>query len=135
MNIKSIWVLVIFLIANIAMAQELPTVQELNVDGTLGEINTTMETIPDALDDEIIPNETATQLFSYMKWMFSDTAANELLGQTLAPIGLELYALLVIAITFTLMWLTIRMLVLSWRLLLFIVGWIIKLVELIPIFQ
>ena len=127
--------LVVFLMASVAIAQDVPTVQDLNVDDELAEIDSTMSSIPDTLDDGIIPDETATQLFSYMKWLFSDTSANELLGATLAPILINFYVLLVIAFTFTAMWLTIRALVLAWRLVLFIIEWIIRILELIPFVQ
>ena len=136
MNRKQLlYVLAIFVMSFVSFGQELPDVEDLNVDTQIGEINSTVDSIPDTLDNELIPNETATQLFSYMKWMFNENTANELLGQTLAPLGIELFVLLLLAFTFTLLWLTIRMLVLTWRLILFIIGWIIKLIELIPFFE
>ena len=41
-----------------------------------------------------VPDETANQLFGYAKWMFSDASARELLGNSLAPIGMNVYILL-----------------------------------------
>lgn len=132
---KYFYVLIIFMFSQIVIAQDIPSVQDLSVDQEIGEVNSTLDSIPDRLDDELIPNETATQLFSYMKWLFSETVAQELLGETLAPILLNLYLLLLLAFTFVTMWLTIRIFVLGWRLILWIVGWIIRLIELIPFFQ
>lgn len=132
---KYLCVLIIFLVSQLAIAQELPEIEDLSVDQEISEVNSTLDSIPDRLDDELIPTETATQLFSYMKWLFSENVAQELLGETLAPILLNLYLLLLIAITFVTLWLTIRILVLGWRLILFIIEWIIRFIELIPFFQ
>jgi hypothetical protein len=134
--IKIYFVFLILLIASqVVLSQEVPTVEDLNIDDVIGESQNTLDSIPNSLDDDLIPNETATQLFSYMKWFFSDTSARELAGDTLAPILINLYLYLFIAFTFATLWLTIRMLVLGWRLTLFIVGWIIRLLELIPFIQ
>jgi len=135
-TIKLVGVLLIFIVSQVAIAQfEIPSVEDLSVDQEIGEINSTLDSIPDTLDNDLIPNETATQLFSYMKWLLSETSAQELAGETLAPILINLYVLLALAFTFAAIWLTIRILVLSWRLILFIIGWIIRLIELIPFFQ
>lgn len=128
-------VLSLLLFASSVLAQEVPTVQDLNIDSELAEINETVGDIPDVIDPEIIPAETATQLFSYMKWLFSDNSANELLGPTLAPLLINFYVLLTIAFFFTTIWLTIRALVLAWRFILFVVEWIIRFIELIPVIQ
>lgn len=44
----------------------------------------------------LLPDDTATQLFSYLKWVFSSNSAREMLGETLAPIALPLWTLLLI---------------------------------------
>jgi hypothetical protein len=134
-HVKYIAVLLIFIVSQLALAQDIPSVEDLSVDQEFGGINSSLDSVPDRLDDDLIPTETATQLFSYIKWAFSDSSANELVGVTLAPILLNLYLLLLLAVTFTILWLTIRMLILGWRLILFIIGWIIRLIELIPFFQ
>lgn len=132
---KKIMLVLLFVCSSVAIAQELPSVGDLGVDQKLGEIETSVDNLPDTLDPDLTPDETATQLFSYMKWLFQPSSASELLGETLAPIGLELYALVLLALTYVILWLTIRALVLTWRFFLFIVSWVIKLIELIPVFQ
>lgn len=132
---KVILIILILISSQIAIGQEMPGVTDLNIDSEYAEAVSTTDSLPDALDDDVLQDETATQLFSYMKWLFSDNSAQELVGVTLAPILLNLYILLGLAFTFTALWLTIRFLVWTWRLILFVVKWIIRFLELIPFAQ
>ena len=131
MRLTYIALLIVILTFQVS-AQEVPGIEDLNVDDTLADVQGTADSLPDELPDDVITTETATQLFGYVKWLFSDLSARELVGETLAPILLNLYVLLVIAITFTMLWITIRLAVFAWRFILFIIGWIIRLIELIP---
>lgn len=74
----------------------------------------------------LIQNESATQLMSYAKWMFSDVSARELLGETLAPIGINLYLLLTLIVFLTIAWATLRIATLIFRFVLFIVREILR---------
>jgi len=125
--------LILFVFAGTAFTQDIPQIEDLNIDSTLADTQTAFDNLPDQLDEELLPAETATQFFGYIKWIFANS--DELVGATLAPILNSLYVILFTAFTFTTMWLTIRMLVLGWRLMLFIFEWVIRLLELIPFFQ
>jgi hypothetical protein len=125
--------LILFVFAGTAFTQDIPQIEDLNIDSTLADTQTAFDNLPDQLDEELLPAETATQFFGYIKWIFANS--DELVGATLAPILNSLYVILFTSFTFTTMWLTIRMLVLGWRLMLFIFEWVIRLLELIPFFQ
>jgi hypothetical protein len=125
--------MVLFVVVGVSYAQlpEIPQIDDTGIDEQIGQANQLSEGIPD-IDPDLIPNETATSLFSYMKWMFSDTSAKELVGETLSPILINLYVWFLIAITFTTIWLIVRFVIFLWRFVLWVISWIIKLVELIP---
>jgi len=130
--LRTILLILILISSAVISAQEIPGVTELGVDSEYSEAVGATDSLPDQLDDDVLTTETATQLFSYMKWLFSPTSARELVGETLAPILLNLYLLVLIAFTFTALWLTIQLIVWTWRLILFVVKWIIRIIELIP---
>jgi hypothetical protein len=73
----------------------------------------------------IIPNtNNATQLFGYAKWLFSYNTARELLGNTFAPIGMNLFILLVIVVVIATIYLIVNFVVLLIR----FVLWLIRLI-------
>lgn len=90
-----------------------------------------VNSLPDDLTSNngtsLIPNETGTQFMSYAKWMFSDTSARELLGNTLAPIGINLYILLTLIVFLAIAWATIRIALLIYRFVQYIVREILRL--------
>lgn len=129
---KTILCICIFLLSYGVLAQDIPSVESLGIDQVIAESRNTLNTLPDQLDDDMMPAETATQLFAWLRWIFSDTGARELFGSTLAPIAINLYVMLGIVVSFTVLWLTIRALVLAWRFIMWVADWIIKLFELIP---
>jgi hypothetical protein len=90
-----------------------------------------VNSLPDDLTSNngtsLVPNETGTQLMSYAKWMFSDRSARELLGNTLAPIGINLYILLTLIVFLSIAWATIRIALLIYRFVQYIVREILRL--------
>lgn len=74
----------------------------------------------------LLPAETATQLMGYAKWMFSGTSANELLGATLAPIGIELYILLTMIVFMAIAWITVKIALMIFNFVQYIVAWILR---------
>lgn len=89
-----------------------------------------VNSLPDDLSrpngTSLIPDETATQLFGFAKWLFSDAAARELLGDTLAPIGINLYILLSIVVVLAVVWVTLKIAVLIIRFVQYAAGWILR---------
>jgi hypothetical protein len=80
---------------------------------------------------ELLPNESATQLFSYGRWLFSGSSATELLGETLAPIGINIYVYLTIMVVLTSAYFTIRVAALIIRFVQYVVGWVLKVIPFI----
>lgn len=76
-----------------------------------------------------VADETATQLFSYMRWMFSGASAREILGETLAPIGLNLYILLFMSVVLAAAWVTVRIVALLLRFVIFVIR---RIIDVIP---
>lgn len=125
-------VILILFASHMVFAQEVPGIEDINVNDTLAESQNTVDSLPDTLDPDLIPAETATQLFGYIKWIFSENSARELAGNTLAPIFINLYVYLVLGFSFAVIWLILMLAVFTWRFVLFIIRWIIRLIELIP---
>ena len=84
----------------------------------------------------IIPDTSgASQIFGYIKWLFSPNSAQEVLGKTLAPFGINVFVIFLIVTTMTGIYLLINLIVLIMKFVMWIYSWIIKLVELIPFFE
>lgn len=77
---------------------------------------------------QYLPDETATQMIGYAKWLFSPTTANELLGETLAPIGINLFLLLTILVLLMITWAIVRVVVLILRFVRYVARWILDLI-------
>jgi len=92
----------------------------------VSKINSLPDSLFDNFGDDVVANESATQLFGYAKWLFSGNSANELLGPTLAPIGINLYILLTLLIFLVIAWVTIRLALLIFRFVLFIIREILR---------
>ena len=121
-------IVVLLLSATSIFAQDIP------ID-VLGEIDGANVTAPPDLSSVGLPNETGLQLFSYAKWLFSPAATRELLGETLSPIALNLYAYLGIVIALAVIGASVKVATLALKFLLFIADWIRKIIELIPFIQ
>jgi len=63
----------------------------------------------------LIPSESGTQLMAYAKWLFSPQSARELLGETLAPVGIFLFSLLTLIVFMAIAWVAIRIATLIFR--------------------
>lgn len=89
-----------------------------------------VNSLPDDLTSDngtsLIQNESATQLMAYTKWLFSDQSARELLGETLAPIGINLYLLLRLVIFMSIAWAAIRIATLIYRFVQYLVREILR---------
>ena len=83
---------------------------------------------------QAIPSVDLTQLFGYAKWLFSASTAQELFGRTLAPLAINVFIVLVLAISYSAIWLLINIIVLIIKVVMWIVRLIIQMIELIPFF-
>jgi hypothetical protein len=54
-----------------------------------------------------LPSTDAMQLFSYSKWLFSTNTAQEVLGPTFAPIGINLFIVLTVVVGMAIVWFAI----------------------------
>jgi hypothetical protein len=124
----SLIITALFISISIAYAQEIPMDQ-------LDDFQDVDVTTPDDLSGVELPNETGTQLFSYAKWLFSPNSAREILGETLAPLAVDIFSYLGILISLAIIWAGIKVAVLAIKFLLFIADWIRKIIELIPFIQ
>jgi len=77
---------------------------------------------------QIVPNDTATTMFGYAKWLFSGNSANELLGVSLAPVAMNLYVVLIIIVIIMSVMMTVRVVSLIIRFVTFIINWALKLI-------
>ncbi len=75
-----------------------------------------------------LPNADAGPLFGYAKWLFSGNTAQELLGRTLAPIGLNLFVVFVLVATLTAIYFLINFIVLILKAIVWIINQILKLI-------
>ena len=80
----------------------------------------------------VIPSGDATLLFSYAKWLFSLNTAQELLGQTLAPLGVNLFIILTIVMLLTAVYLAVNLITVIIRFAIWVLNLIWKLLQLIP---
>lgn len=84
----------------------------------------------------VIPNTSgAIQMFGYIKWLLSPASIQELMGKTLAPLGVNVFVVFVITITMAGLYIAINMIVLIVRGVMWVYSWIIKLIELIPFIE
>lgn len=92
-----------------------------------------VNSLPDDLSKDysgtsVVPDETATQLMGFAKWLFSGTSANELLGATLAPIGINLFRLLGLMIALAIAYTTIKIAIIITRMVMSIIGAVMKVI-------
>lgn len=76
----------------------------------------------------LVPRPDLTRLFGMAKWLFSLNTANELLGRTLAPIGVELYIIFFFVIILTSIWFLINLIVLIIKGVIWIINQILKII-------
>ena len=76
----------------------------------------------------LIPSSDVSQLFAWAKWLFSLNTAQELLGQTLAPIGIELFIIMNFVVILTAIWFLINLIVLIIKAVIWIINQILKII-------
>jgi hypothetical protein len=120
-----------------------PNADFLNTDlipsGDINDLLSTAVAYVNSLPDDItapsgislIPDETATQLFGWAKWLFSADSANESLGLTLAPLALTLMVLLTLVVSMAIAYTTLKIAVFIYRLVTYVIQWILKFVPFI----
>lgn len=91
-----------------------------------------VNSLPDEINkgngQSLLADETATQMMSYAKWLFSPTSAQELLGNNLYPVGINLFLLLTMLIFLAIAWTTIKIAVMIFRFVQWIVRWILEII-------
>lgn len=112
-------------------------VQEINntFTGAADQLNELPTDITKPSGQSILPTSDPTILFGYVKWLFNYSTAAELLGARLAPLGMSFYSLIIIAFTFTTLYMVLNALVLTIRFVIWIISLIMRLIELIPVFE
>lgn len=84
----------------------------------------------------VVPDTSgATQIFGYVKWLFSANSAQEILGRTFAPFGINVFVVFMIVVSMTGIYILINLIVLIVKFVMWIYSWILRLIELIPFFQ
>ena len=92
------------------------------------EVNRLPDEIQRPAGQSIIPSADVAQIFGYAKWLFSLSTAQELLGQTLAPIGMELYIIFFFVVILTAIWFAINLLVLIIKGVTWVINQILKII-------
>jgi len=97
-------------------------------------------TLPDDIshpigNQSIVQDVDLTPLFSYVKWLFSANTAQELLGPTLAPLGLSIFTLFLITVIMIAVYLVVFAITIGIRFYWWITNNILRLVEAIPVFE
>ena len=98
------------------------------LEDAVGYVNSLPDHITENEGIDYVPNETATTLFGYAKWLFSYNTAQELLGVSLAPMAVMLYYILGLVIILAIAWVTIKIVILILRFVQYIARWIIDLI-------
>lgn len=80
----------------------------------------------------VVTTTSAKPLFSYIKWLFSYNSAQELLGPTLAPLGMSLFIMMTIGILLAGIYLVVNLITLIIRFVIWILNLIWKMLQLIP---
>ena len=76
----------------------------------------------------LIPSVDLTQLFAYAKWLFSLNTANELLGRTFAPIGMELMIIFTFTVILTILYFIINIIALIIKGVIWVINQILKII-------
>jgi hypothetical protein len=70
----------------------------------------------------------ASQVFGYIKWLLSPNSAQELLGRSLAPVGINIMIILTMVIALTTIYIAINMAVYILKMAIWVVNQILKLI-------
>lgn len=80
----------------------------------------------------LIPNSNPAEVFSYAKWLFSYSSAEELMGRTLAPVGMSLFVLFTIMVSNVIVQMIIRIVTPILKIVVWIIFRIIDVIKLLP---
>jgi len=86
-------------------------------------------------DQAVVQSVDLTPLFGFVKWLFSANTANELLGRTLAPLGLSIFTLFMITVVMIVIYILVFTIVTGIKFFWWVVNNILRMIEAIPIFQ
>lgn len=108
------------------------TVPRSDMYGSMATAAANVNQLPDEIrragGQNLVPSIDLTRLFAMAKWLFSFNTANELLGRTLAPIGVELYIIFYFVIILTSIWFLVNLIVLIIKGVVWIVNQILKII-------
>ena len=76
----------------------------------------------------LVAQPDVSQLFGYIKWLFSLNTAQELLGPTLAPIGASLYIVMYFVVILTAIWFLMNLIVLIVKAVIWVINQILKII-------
>ena len=86
-----------------------------------------LNSLPQEIDDGA-PDETGSQLISYAKWVLIGNAIAEMVGNTLAPLGTNVYVLLILTVVTFGFFITMEGVVRLFNTVQWIIRWIIDFV-------
>lgn len=105
------------------------TVPSADIYQVLSTANANIQQMPASINSTGGVNvDNATQLFGYARWLFSPTAAAELLGQTFAPFAITFFFVLVTTIALATVYFLVWFVILIVRVVLWVVNQILKIV-------
>lgn len=114
----------------------IPTVPVEEINNNVGQAAEGVNNLPSDISkpsgQSVIPSGDATMLFGYAKWLFSINTAQELMGKTLAPLGMNVFIVLTVIMLLLAVYLAVMALTLIIRFVVWILGIIIRAIELIP---
>lgn len=92
-----------------------------------------INTLPDNIEApqgvNIVPTVDLSQLFAFVKWLFSPATADELLWVDLAPIGVRLFRLFLVVLSLTTVWFIINLITLIIKALIWLYKLIMQIVQ------
>jgi hypothetical protein len=114
----------------------IPTVPVQQVYDDMNQAAEAMNELPDDVTEGNLPDSPdPVILFGYVRWVFSYNTAQELLGQKMAPLGLALFHFLMVLIPLLGIYVVINAVTITIKFAMWVFSIIVKLLELIPIFQ
>lgn len=86
-------------------------------------------------NQSIVQDVDLRPLFGLVKWLFSANAAQELLGPTLAPLGLSIFTLFMITVIMIGVYLLVFVITIGIRFYWWVTNNILRMIEAIPVFE
>lgn len=94
----------------------------------VAEVNTLPDDLSDVNGVNIVPDESATQLISYSKWLLSPATLNEIVSPKFSPIAVNVYILLMLYVVGFSTWLTVKMVTTLIKFVQYIVSWLLRII-------